>query len=280
MHDVILDKDFAKNRTIYLAYITTPEGKTGSVGYIASAKLAADDKSVTDWRVLKEGNMSPRRLLQAKDGTLFAVAADVITPYKATQDMMSPQGKVLRINTDGTIPKDNPFVGKPNTDESIWAIGFRDTQGLAFRGDEIWLAENEPRGGDEFNRVERGKNYGFPLISYGRDNNGALLNNGKTQMAGMEQPIYYWTPSIALSGLAFYTGDKMPEWKGDAFIGGLSGLQVIRLKLAPDGHVIGEEKLLRDRCSRMRDVRQGPDGLLYVLTDADAGEVLRISPAK
>ena len=143
---------------------------------------------------------------------------------------------------------------------------------------DLYIIENEPRGGDELNLIKAGKNYGFPLISYGRDNDGKLLNNGLTKQDGLEQPIYFWTPSVAFSGMTFYTGEKLPGWKGNAFMGGLSGMQLVRLELNKEGRVVGEEKLLRDRCKRIRDVRQGPDGLIYVITDDANGEILRISP--
>jgi aldose sugar dehydrogenase len=279
MLDVILDKDFAANRTIYLTYITTPEGGA-QTGYIASAKLAADEKSVTDLTVLKQGaGFVPRRVVQGKDGALYVVTADVITPYQATQSMSNPNGKILRINTDGSIPKDNPYLSNKDADPSIWAVGVRDPQGMAFSpaNGELYLIENEPRGGDELNLIKAGKNYGFPLISYGRDNNGNLLNGGKTQQDGLEQPIHFWTPSVAFSGMAFLTGDKYPGWKNSIFMGGLSGQQLVRVELNAQGRVIAEEKLLRDRCKRIRDVRQGPDGLLYVLTDDANGEILRLS---
>jgi len=279
MHDVILDRDFASNRTIYLAYVTTPEGKPNT-GYIASARLSVDEKSLTDYMILKEGPMVPRRIVQAKDGTLMVITADVITPYAASQSMQSANGKVLRINTNGSTPGDNPFAPNAAADPSIYALGVRDPQSMAFNpttGD-LWIVENEPRGGDELNVIKPGKNYGFPLISYGRDNDGKLLNNGLTQKAGLEQPVYFWTPSVAFSGMAFYTGDKLPAWKNSVFAGGLSGMQLVRLELDANGRVTGEEKLLRDRCKRIRDVRQGPDGLLYVLTDDANGEILRIVP--
>jgi aldose sugar dehydrogenase len=281
MHDVILDRDFAKNRTVYLAYVTTPEGGANT-GYVASAKLSTDEKNINDLKVLKEGTgFVPRRVVQGKDGTLFVITADVITPYNAAQSLKSPNGKVLRINTDGSIPKDNPFAANKDADPSVYALGVRDPQGMAFSpaNGELYIIENEPRGGDEFNLIKPGKNYGFPLISYGRDNDGKLLNGGKTAQDGLEQPIHFWTPSVAFSGLAFYTGDKLPGWKGNVFAGGLSGQQLVRLELNKDGRVVAEEKLLRDRCKRIRDVRQGPDGLLYVLTDDANGEILRISPA-
>jgi aldose sugar dehydrogenase len=278
MHDVILDKDFAKNHTIYLAYVTTPEGGANS-GYVASAKLSADERSVSDLKILKQGaGLVPRRIVQGKDGTLMVLTADIITPYVSAQSLKSPNGKVLRINTDGSIPKDNPFVANKDADPSVYALGVRDPQGMTFSpAGDLLIIENEPRGGDEFNIIKAGKNYGFPLISYGRDNDGKMLNGDKTQQDGLEQPVYFWTPSVAFSGMAVYTGDKLPGWKGSIFAGGLSGMQLVRLE-TKDGRVVGEEKLLRDRCKRIRDVRQGPDGLLYVLTDDANGEILRLSP--
>lgn len=281
MHDVVLDKDFAKNRTLYLAYITTPEGGALS-GYLVRAKLSADEKSLTDYTILKQGpGFVPRRIVQARDGTLMVVTADVITPYRAAQSMFNANGKVLRINTDGSIPKDNPFVKIKDIDQSIYALGVRDPQGMAYKPgtNDLYIIENEPRGGDELNLIKAGKDYGFPIISYGRDNDGKLLNNGLTQLDGMEQPIHFWTPSVAFSGMTFYTGNKLPGWTNSVFMGGLSGMQLVRLEFDAKGRVTGEEKLLRDRCKRIRDVRQGPDGLIYVLTDDANGEILRISPA-
>jgi glucose/arabinose dehydrogenase len=281
MHDVVLDRNFASNRTIYLAYVTTPEGGANS-GYVASARLSVDEKSITDLKVLKEGaGFVPRRIVQGRDGTLFVITADVITPYNAAQSLKSPNGKVLRINTDGSIPNDNPFVSNKDADPSVYALGVRDPQGMAFRPSdgELYIIENEPRGGDELNIIKAGKNYGFPLISYGRDNDGKLLNGGKTAQDGLEQPVHFWTPSVAFSGMTFYSGDKLPGWNNSVFMGGLSGQQLVRLEMNSQGRVIGEEKLLRDRCKRIRDVRQGPDGNIYVLTDDANGEILRISPA-
>lgn len=281
MHDVVLDRDFAKNRTVYLAYVTQVEGGAPNTGYLVSAKLAADEKSVTDLKVLKEGaGFVPRRVVQGKDGTLFVITADVITPYNAAQSLKSPNGKVLRINTDGSIPKDNPFVSNADADPSVYALGVRDPQGMAFSpvNGELYIIENEPRGGDELNLIKAGKNYGFPLISYGRDNDGKLLNGGKTAQDGLEQPVHFWTPSVAFSGMTIYSGDKLPGWKNSIFMGGLSGQQVVRLELNEQGRVTGEEKMLRDRCKRFRDIRQGPDGLIYLLTDDANGEILRLAP--
>jgi glucose/arabinose dehydrogenase len=279
MHDVILDRDFKKNRTLYFAYITSPPEGGATQGYVASAKLSADERALTDMKVLKSGDLYPRRIVQANDGTLMIVTADVLPGYRFAQSMQSPNGKVLRINTDGSIPKDNPFAATPDADPSIYALGVRDPQSMAFKPktNELWIVENEPRGGDELNRIEAGRNYGFPLISYGRDNDGALLNGGKTQQEGLEQPVYFWTPSVAFSGMTFYTGNKLKKWKGSVFAGGLSGMQLVRLEMK-NGRVVGEEKLLRDRCKRIRDVRQGPDGYLYVLTDESDGQIWRIRP--
>jgi glucose/arabinose dehydrogenase len=279
MHDVILDRDFAANRTIYLAYVTQVEGGAPNTGYVASARLAEDEGSITDLRILKEGAMTPRRVAQADDGTLFVITSDVAPGYRFAQSLASPQGKVLRIKTDGSIPDDNPFVSDTSADPSVFAVGFRDAQGMDFhpRTRELWTIENEPRGGDELNVIRAGRNYGFPMISYGRDNDGSLLNGGLTAQEGMEQPVHFWTPSVAFSGMTFYTGDSMPEWRGNIFMGGLSGQQLVRLVLE-EGRVVAEEKLLRERCERIRDVRQGPDGNLYVVTDAEDGKILRIAP--
>ena len=280
MHDVILDKDFAKNRTIYLAYVSTPAGG-GNTGYIAKAKLSADEQSITDLHVLKQdAAMVPRRIVQAKDGSLFVITADILTPYVSARSLKSPNGKVLRINTDGTTPRSNPFLSDETADPTVYAVGIRDPQGMVFKPgtQDLWIIENEPRGGDELNKIQRGKDYGFPTISYGRDNDGKLLNNGLTKEDGLEQPVYFWTPSVAFSGMTWLSGNKYPGWKNSIFMGGLSGQQIVRVEMNGQGRVVGEEKLLRDRCQRFRDVRQGPDGLLYVLTDAPAGELLRIVP--
>lgn len=280
MHDVILDKDFAKNRTIYLAYVSTPAGG-GNTGYIAKAKLSADEQSITDLHVLKQdAAMAPRRIVQAKDGSLFVITADILTPYVSARSLKSPNGKVLRINTDGTTPRSNPFLSDEAADPTVYAVGIRDPQGMVFKPgtQDLWIIENEPRGGDELNKIQRGKDYGFPTISYGRDNDGKLLNNGLTKQDGLEQPVYFWTPSVAFSGMTWLSGNKYPGWKNSIFMGGLSGQQIVRVEMNAQGRVVGEEKLLRDRCQRFRDVRQGPDGLLYVLTDAPAGELLRIVP--
>jgi glucose/arabinose dehydrogenase len=239
-------------------------------GYIASAKLSADEKSLTDFTILKEGPI-PRRIIQDKDGSLFVITADIITPYVLAQSLESGAGKVLHINTNGTPRGDNPFAPNPKADPSIYALGVRDPQSMAFHpvtGD-LWIVENEPRGGDELNIIKPGKNYGFPLISYGRDNDGKLLNGGLTQKAGLEQPVYFWTPSVAFSGMTFYTGDKLPKWRNSIFAGGLSGMQ-LSVSNSPDGRVVAEEKPFAT-CAPHPGRPPGPDGNVYVITDADGG---------
>jgi glucose/arabinose dehydrogenase len=279
MQDVILDAQFAKNRTIYFSYVSAGATAAEMIGTIASASLSKDETSIADVKVLRESRMLPRRIVQARDGTLLILSAEVASGGPNPQSLQSPMGKVLRLNTDGSIPKDNPYLNVADADPALFAIGFRDQQGAALHPTtgELWTVENEPRGGDELNIVRAGKNYGFPLISYGRENNGNLINGGKTAQDGMEQPLYFWTPSVALSGMIFYTGDKLPGWKNSIFAGGLSGLQLVRLEINGD-RVVAEEKLLRDRCKRIRDVRQGPDGFIYVITDEANGEILRIGP--
>ena len=285
MYDLRLDKDFAKNRTLYFGYVTKADGQGDpkrAIGRVVRAKLSKDDKSLEDLTVIHEQlDFLPRRIVWAPDNTLFVTGGEVASGGPAMQSLQSERGKVLRINTDGSVPKDNPFLKTPGADPALYAIGFRDQEAAQInpKTGELWTVEDEPRGGDEMNVVKAGHNYGFPVISYGRENSGALINGGKTAQDGMDQPIYFWTPSIAPSGLTFYTGKALPGWTGSVFIGALSGEQLVRLEMK-NGRVTGEEKLLRDRCKRIRDVRQGPDGLLYLITDEQDGELLRLAPGK
>lgn len=285
LYDVIVDRDFARNRTIYFSYFTkTPQDKAG-MGRVASARLSADETALEDVKVLREGgDIQPRRIVQAKDGTLLILSAGNLGDVGPTPQMLSSQaGKVLRINRDGSIPKDNPFLKVADADPAVWALGFRDIHAALIhpKTGELWVAENTPMGGDELNVVRRGKNYGMPVISYGRQNSGALINGGKTAQAGMEQPLYYWTPSFAPSGITYYTGKAFPGWQGNLFIGGMSGEQLVRLVMKGE-RVVAEEKLLMDRCQRIKVVKQGPDGALYILTDEmppEQNEILRLVPA-
>lgn len=279
----VLDRAFAKTRTLYYGYTAAPPAKGQPyVGKIISARLSADGASLEDVKTIYELPwMAPRRIVQAKDGTLLIASAEVADRGPNPQSLTDPRGKVLRIAADGSIPRDNPFLKTANAIPSLYAVGFRDIQGAALNPatGELWVGENEPMGGDELNRIKPGANYGFPEISYGRRNNGEMINGGKSQQNGMEQPVYFWTPSIAPSGLAFYNGKAFPAWKNSVFVGGMSGRQLVRLELK-NGHVVGEEKLLMDRCKRTKDVAQGPDGLIYVITDESPSEILRLSPKK
>ena len=284
MYDVSLDRDFAKNRTIYFGYVTrTSATEAAAIGRIASARLSADGKALEDVRTLREGpDILPRRIVQAPDGTLLIPSAVIDSGGPNPQSLQSQLGKILRINTDGSIPKNNPFLKDKAANPALYALGFRDVHGAAFQPGtgKLWVTENTPMGGDELNLIKPGGNYGFPVISYGRENGGALINGGKTAQKGMEQPVYYWNPSIAPSGLLFYSGSALPGWKGSVFLGGLSGQQLVRLEMK-GGKVTGEEKLLMDRCVRMKSVAQGPDGLIYVVTDQPKdAELLRLVPKK
>lgn len=278
----LLDRDFARTRILYYGYTTAPPARGQPfVGKILKARLSADDTALENVTTIYEAqNLAPRKMAQAKDGTLLIAAGEVASGGPNPQSLTDPRGKVLRINTEGSIPKTNPFAKTAGANPALYALGFRDIQAVDINPatGELWAAENEPMGGDELNRVKPGGNYGFPLISYGRENGGGLINGGKTQQAGLEQPVYFWTPSIAPSGMAFYTGKAFPAWKGDVLVGAMSGQQLVHLKLK-NGKVVGEEKLLMDRCKRTKDVRQGPDGFVYVVTDETPSEVLRLVPA-
>jgi glucose/arabinose dehydrogenase len=282
LYDVSLDRDFARNRTLYFGYVTKADSGAGAVGRIATAKLSADETSLEQVRTLREGpDIVPRRIVQARDGTLLIPSAVVDSGGPAPQALDSQLGKVLRINSDGSIPKNNPFVKDPKANPALYALGFRDVHGAAIEPGtgRFWVAENTPMGGDELNLIRPGGNYGFPVISYGRENGGALINGGKTAQAGMEQPVYYWNPSIAPGSLMFYTGKALPGWTGNAFVTGLSGMQLVRLEMK-NGRVTGEEKLLMDTCHRFKTAAQGPDGLIYLATDEPKAEILRLRPAK
>jgi glucose/arabinose dehydrogenase len=283
------DKQFATNRVIYFTYAVVPPGvdpktqRSPAHVHVASARIAADEKSLEGVKDLLDGEGTGGRVIQASDGTLLietAVPAGmgiVSSEWMQPQQLDSLMGKVLRINTDGTIPKDNPFVGTPGARPEIFALGFRDPQGLTVDPitGAVWTSEHGPRGGDEINQVAKGKNYGFPVITYGRDYNGKPINGDKTVQAGMEQPVYFWTPDIAPAGIAFYTGNAFPAWKGNLFVAALAAKYLVRLVL--DGtHVVAEERLLIDANARLRAVHEAPDGSIYVLTDGANGKILRL----
>ena len=283
------DRAFATDRTIYFTYAVLPAGaeptkqRSPAHVHVARARMSADEKHLEDVRDLLDAEGTGGRVLQAKDGTLLVETTVPAGLGILSSEWMQPQqfdslmGKVLRINTDGTIPKDNPFVATPGKRPEIYALCFRDPQGMAIHPKTVrlWTSEHGPRGGDEINEVDKGKNYGFPVIGYGRDYNGKPINGDKTVQAGLEQPVYYWTPDIAPAGIAFYTGRMFPAWNGNLFVSSLLGRYLVRLVL--DGsRVVAEERLLADLNARIRGVREGPDGSLYVLTDGANGKILRL----
>jgi glucose/arabinose dehydrogenase len=294
LFEVLPDKAFATTRTIYLSYTVLPEGtnaaappRTPGVLMVASAKLSADDKRLEGLKVLLNAEGTGGRVIQAPDGALFVTSTIPAglginsVDWPQPQQLDSNMGKVMRINTDGSIPKDNPFVGRAGAHPEIYALGFRDIQGVAIhpRTGKLWTSEHGPRGGDEINAVDKGKNYGFPVIGYGREYTGKPINGDKTAEAGMEQPVYFWTPDVAPAGIGFYTGKLFPAWQGDLFVSALAGKYLVRLVLKDD-RVVGEQRLLTELNARIRGVNEGPDGALYVMTDGNAGKILRLVPKK
>ena len=283
--DVLLAPDFDKTGTIYFSYGEPREGDKNATS-VARAKLVqeGDGGRLEDVEVIfrQEPSMKSKfhfgsRLVWAPDGTLFITTGDRNHLKDEAQNPANTIGKVIRINPDGSIPDDNPRL--EGWAPEVWSIGHRNIQGAAIRPEtgQLYTNEHGPRGGDELNLTEKGKNYGWPVITYGINYDGTIITD-LTEKEGMEQPVYYWVPSIATSGLAFYDGDLFPEWKGNAFVGGLGAERLERLVLDGD-KVIAAEVLLNGRGDRIRDVRQGPDGALWLLTDHKNGEVLRVVPA-
>jgi aldose sugar dehydrogenase len=282
--DVALDPRFPDTRLVYLSY--AEPGAAGTAG-TAVARARLGEGWLEDVRVIYqqhpkvEGwNHFGSRLVFGRDGTLFVTQGDRFAYYRGAQDLSVGFGKVVRINPDGSVPRDNPFVGRAGARPEIWSYGHRNVQAAALHPEtgQLWTVEHGARGGDELNHPEAGKNYGWPVITYGVDYTGASIGEG-TAKPGMEQPVYYWDPVIAPSGMVFYTGDALPGWKGSVVIGSLRPGLLVRLVLE-DGRVTREERYLADLRERIRDVRQGPDGLLYLLTDSREGRVLRVVPAR
>jgi glucose/arabinose dehydrogenase len=283
--DVVLDRAFAQNRTLYFCYSESTSG--GGRTALARATLdAGANPKLDDLKVIfrqdgppTSGNHYGCRIAQGRDGNLFLTAGDHRTHQDQAQNLGNHLGKIVRIAPDGSAPGDNPFVGRDGAKPEIWSYGHRNPQGLAIHpaSGQLWEHEHGPRGGDEVNVIAKGKNYGWPVIGFGIDYSGAKIHDS-TQKAGMEQPAKYWVPSIAPSGMAFYTGDLFPAWKGSLFVGALAGQMLVRLTL--DGERVTQEERLLDGIGRIRDVRQGPDGALYLLTDSSSGRLLRVAPAK
>jgi glucose/arabinose dehydrogenase len=287
LFDVALDPDHAKNGLIYWTYAEARDGgvngTTAARGKLVLGAAPRLENVQVIWRQAPAMD-SPLhfggRLAFARDGALFITTGErsIIPGRMQAQHLDAALGKVIRIRPDGSIPADNPYVGNPQAKPEIWSMGHRNVQGATINPwtGQLWTAEHGARGGDEINTPKAGKDYGWPTITYGEEYSGKPVGDGITQKAGMEQPIYYWDPVIAPSGLTFYNASLFPAWKGDLLVGGLKGY-LVRLTLKDD-KVVGEERLLTELGFRIRDVRVGPDGAVYVMTDEDDGRVLRISP--
>ena len=280
--DVALDPDFADNRLVYLSY--AQPGKGGGGTAVGRGRLI--EGNLEDFKVIfrqvPKANTKVHfgsRLVFSRDGKLFITIGERGQRDRA-QDFSIHRGQVVRIMPDGSVPEDNPFVGRRGYRPETWSHGHRDPQGAALHPEtgKLWTVEHGARGGDEINIPMRGRNYGWPVISYGRHYSGLEIGEG-THKEGMEQPVYYWDPSIAPSGLTFYTADAFPAWKGDLLIGALRGTMVVRLALEGK-KVVKEERMLRSLNERIRDVRQGPDGFVYLLTDSGNGRILRLEPVR
>lgn len=294
--DVALDPAFAKNNLIYWSYAEPKEGQPGFNNTAVARGKFVDDAAaprVDDMQVIYHQRPSLNstlhfgsRLVFGRDGTLFVTQGDrsITEGRMQAQKLESGLGKIVRINADGSIPKDNPLVGKEGVLPEIWSFGHRNIQAATLHPTtgELWEVEHGTRGGDEINISRKGKDYGWPTIAYGIEYRGGPITGNITQQAGMEQPLYYWDPIIGPSGMAFYTGSLFPAWKGNLFVGGHGTNDLVRLVL--DGEkVVGEERLLKDlqpKPERIRDVRTGPDGALYVVTDSTTGRVLKLVPKK
>jgi glucose/arabinose dehydrogenase len=283
--DVALSPEFERDRTIYWSYSEPRRG--GNATSVARAVLSDDRGRLEEVRVIfralpvYDGDKHyGSRLSFGPDGMLYITLGERSdTPMRPqAQQLDSHMGKILRLRPDGSVPDDNPFADKAGARPEIWTLGHRNVQAAAFDPEgRFWVVEHGTRGGDELNLVEKGKNYGWPVQAYGEEYSGEAIPGSATTGEGMEQPVYYWDPVIAPSGAQFYTGDAFPAWRNSLFVGSLKDMKLVRLTLDGD-RVTGEEHLLADRKQRVRDVRQGPDGALYVVTDQADGELWRIGP--
>ena len=292
--DVITDSGFATNRRIYFCFSEPAASESGNSTALARATLAADNSRLEDVQVIF--SQKPKfsssahfgcRVTEAQkdgksDGTLFLTLGDRYSRMQDAQKLDNHHGKVVRINKDGGVPQGNPFVGRAGALPEIWSYGHRNMQGAALAPDgTYWTHEHGPQGGDEINLPQPGRNYGWPVITYGENYGGGKMGEGITSKPGMEQPLHYWVPSIAPSGMVFLSSDKYGKaWQGNLFVGSLKFGYLNRIELAEPfrGKVMREHRLI-EGAGRIRDVRQGPDGLLYVLTDSPQGRLLRLQPS-
>ncbi|WP_395023772.1 PQQ-dependent sugar dehydrogenase [Comamonas odontotermitis] len=283
--DVVADSQFASNRRIYFCYSEPGQDKETNSTALGSARVAADERQLEE--VKRIFSQRPKvkssahfgcRIAQARDGTLFLGLGDRYSYRNDAQKLDNHHGKLVRIAADGSVPRDNPFVGKLEVLPEIYSYGHRNSQGLTMGPDgQLWQHEHGPQGGDEVNRPQPGKNYGWPFITYGEEYGGGKIGEG-TQKAGMEQPLHYWVPSIAPSGMAFVTSDRYGSgWKGSLLVGGLKSRSLAKLQVQ-DGRITGEQRLYESLGERIRDVRQGADGLVYLLTDGPDGKLIRLVP--
>ena len=282
--DVVLGPGFATDRSVFLSFAQPT--RDGARTAVARGTLSADGAALRDVSVIfaqkhasSGGNHFGSRLVFARDGNLFVTTGDRWSESERAQTLDNHFGKILRIRPDGSVPPDNPFVNREGALPEIHSYGHRNVQGAALHPDTgvLWSHEHGPQGGDEVNVEKAGANYGWPVITYGKQYvTGFRIGEG-TERADVEPPVLQWTPSIAPSGMAFLTSDRYPGWRGNLFVGSLKFRMLVRLEL--DGaRVAREERLLTDFSERIRDVRQGPDGLLYLLTDADDGQLVRLDP--
>ena len=296
--DVLLDADFASSRMLYFCFSEPASIGNGNSTALASATLSADLTRLGNVKIIF--SQKPKfssslhfgcRIIESRapgingkaDGKLFLMLGDRYSRSADAQTLTNHHGKIVRINKDGSVPSDNPFVNRPGALPEIWSLGHRNPQGAALAPDgTLWMHEHGPQGGDEINLPKPGLNYGWPVITYGENYGGGKIGEGLTAQTGLEQPLHYWTPSIAPSGMAFLTSERYGKaWQGNLFIGSLKFSYLNRIELAApySGKVQRESKLISDLGERIRDVRQGPDGLLYVLTDSNNGKLIRLQPA-
>ena len=292
--DVVLDSGFATNRTLYFCFSEPAASGGGNSTALASAQLSVDRSRLENLRILfsqkPKINSSAHfgcRIVESRkdgqpDGLLFLTLGERFSQKEDAQTLDNHHGKIVRIQKDGGIPRDNPFVNQAGALPEIWSYGHRNAQGATLAPDgSLWMNEHGPQGGDEINVPQRGRNYGWPVITYGENYGGGKIGEGLTAKDGMEQPLHYWVPSIAPSGMAFLTSDRYgAAWRGNLFVGSLKFGYLDRIELSEPfkGKVVRETKLLAELGKRIRDVRQGPDGLLYLLTDESPGQLLRLLP--
>lgn len=289
--DVLPHPDFARNRLLYLSYSKPIAGEQGATTAVARGRFENDRLTDVQDIFVAESRGAGHygsRLAFDRNGFLFITVGDRQVPPSGNlaahpaQSLANHHGKLIRLHDDGRVPSDNPFVGREGARPEIWTYGHRNQQGLAIHPEtgDVWAVEHGPQGGDELNLIQPGKNYGWPVVGYGVNyGTGAAIHEG-TRKEGMENPVHFWVPSIATSGMLFYTGDRFPEWKGSLFVGGMNGQQLARLTL--DGQRVRGEETLVQYQGRIRDVRQGPDGLIYLaIDDRQNGltPIVRLEPA-